>query len=76
MNKVQRQCIELRKQGLTYSAIGAQLKITKGTVAGYIYRAQKQEEKDERSAWGTPNSSNDTGSDTNIRPLLPTKAIR
>jgi DNA-binding CsgD family transcriptional regulator len=38
--EVQRQYIELRKQGLTYRQIGKQLGVTRNVVAGHLCRAR------------------------------------
>jgi len=39
--EIQRQCVELRKTGLSYRQIGKELKITRNAVAGHLSRARK-----------------------------------
>ena len=45
-HEMQRKCVELRKQSLTYKQIGKQigkqLGITRDMVAGHLYRARKE----------------------------------
>ena len=53
LDEIQRKCVELRKQGDTYKAIGKQLGITRNAVAGHLHRARqatlKQGLKDDHS---------------------------
>ena len=39
--EIQRQCVELRKEGYTLKEIGEKLGITRNVVAGHTYRARK-----------------------------------
>ena len=40
--EMQRKCVELRKQNLTYKQIGERLRITRDMVAGHLFRARKE----------------------------------